>query len=158
MNRLYRALLIAVGTVSVVLGVLGILLPVVPTTPFLLLAAWCYARSSERFYRWLLSNRWFGGYIRNFREGRGMPLRQKVITLSVLWLTVGFAVGFVLSAHWARAAVLLIALSVTVYLARLRPRDRRQDATAPTALHEEKTKSRTTKPTETEDTGGIQEP
>jgi uncharacterized membrane protein YbaN (DUF454 family) len=127
MNRLYRGLLIAVGTVSVGLGVLGILLPVLPTTPFLLLAAWCYARSSERFHLWLLSNRWFGGYIRNFREGRGMPLRQKAVTLAILWVTAGFTVAVVLSAPWARAAVLLIAGAVSVYLVRLRPRGTDRD-------------------------------
>ena len=64
--------------------------PVLPTTPFLLLAAICYARSSERFYHWLLNNRWFGEYLKNYREGRGIPLREKTLTVLALWLTIGF--------------------------------------------------------------------
>ena len=123
MNRLFRWLLIAAGTISVVLGVLGILLPVLPTTPFLLLAAYCYARSSERFYRWLLPNRFLGEYIRNFRDGRGMLFRQKVITLVLLWLAIGSAVVFVLAADWARLVIVGIALCVTIYLVRLKAQD-----------------------------------
>ncbi|MBT6146043.1 MAG: YbaN family protein, partial [Gemmatimonadetes bacterium] len=78
MRQPMRILFFVIGTMSVVAGVVGILLPLIPTTPFLLLAAWCYARSSERFYRLLLSNRWLGPYIRNYRDGRGMSLRAKV--------------------------------------------------------------------------------
>jgi uncharacterized protein len=120
MNRIFRAFLVVIGTLSVALGVLGILLPILPTTPFLLLAAYCYARSSDRFHQWLLSNRWFGTYIRNFQEGRGMSLRQKVVTIALLWLAVGFTVVFVLSAIWGRLIMLAIAAGVTTYLGRLR--------------------------------------
>ena len=67
-KRLTRNLLIVGGTLCVALATLGLFLPVLPTTPFLLLAAVCYACSSERFYYWLLSNRWFGAYIRNYRD------------------------------------------------------------------------------------------
>lgn len=127
MNRVFRAFLVIIGTLSVALGVLGILLPVLPTTPFLLLAAYCYARSSDRFYQWLLSNRWFGTYIRNFREGRGMSLPQKVVTIALLWLAVGFTVIFVLSAIWGRLIMLGIAAGVSTYLVRLRTRESHQD-------------------------------
>ena len=122
MNKVYRSLLLIVGTLSVALGILGIFLPILPTTPFLLLAAYCYARSSERFYQWLLNNRWFGEYIRNYREGRGMPLRDKIVTLTVLWLTIGFAVAFAVSAWWARLLLVGIASGVTIYLIRLKTR------------------------------------
>ena len=89
MKRLTRVLLIAGGNLCVALAVLGLFLPVLPTTPFLLLAAVCYARSSERFYHWLVTNRWFGAYIRNYREGRGIPLWQSDRHLAVVahdWL------------------------------------------------------------------------
>ena len=76
-----RALLVVCGTLSVALGVLGIFLPLLPTTVFLLLAAACYARSSERFYLKLINSPWLGSYIRNQREGRGMRKRDKVVTL-----------------------------------------------------------------------------
>ena len=74
MNKVFRSLLLIVGTLSAVLGTLGIFVPILPTTPFLLLAAYCYARSSERFYQRLLANRWFGEYIRNYREVGGVAL------------------------------------------------------------------------------------
>ena len=74
MNKVFRSLLLIVGTLSAVLGTLGIFVPILPTTPFLLLAAYCYARSSEHFYQRLLANRWFGEYIRNYREVGGVAL------------------------------------------------------------------------------------
>ena len=122
MNKIYRSLLLVIGTLSVALGILGIFLPILPTTPFLLLAAYCYARSSERFYQWLLNNRWFGEYIRNYREGRGMPLREKIVTIAVLWLTIGFAVVFAVSAWWGRLVLVGIATGVTIYIIRLKTR------------------------------------
>ncbi len=115
-----RILLIASGTFFVALGVLGMFLPVLPTTPFLLLAAVCYARSSERFYHWLLTNRWFGEYIRNYREGRGIPLKQKVLTLVLLWLTIGYAALFVVSLWWIKLILVGIAVGVTIHLVRMK--------------------------------------
>jgi hypothetical protein len=120
MNPLTRVLLIAGGTLSVALAVLGLFLPVLPTTPFLLLAAVCYARSSERFYHWLLTNRWFGAYIRNYREGRGLPLWHKVLAISLLWLTIGYAVLFVAPQWWVKGILLGIAAGVTIHLLKTR--------------------------------------
>ena len=120
MNGLIRILLIASGTFFVALGVLGLFLPVLPTTPFLLLAAVCYARSSERFYHWLLTNRWCGEYIRNYREGRGMPLKQKVLAISLLWLTIGYAAWFVVSLWWVQLILFGIAVGVTIHLIRIK--------------------------------------
>ncbi|MFH0931814.1 MAG: YbaN family protein, partial [Candidatus Zixiibacteriota bacterium] len=78
-----RGALIITGTFFVGLGVLGIFLPLLPTTPFLLLAAACYARSSKRFYNWLLNNRWFGSYIKDYKEGKGVPSKVKAISISL---------------------------------------------------------------------------
>ena len=72
---------ISLGTLSVGLGFVGIFIPVLPTTAFLLLAAWFYARSSERFYNWLLSNRLFGKYLTSYLEGKGVPLKTKIVSL-----------------------------------------------------------------------------
>ena len=96
------------------------LLPVLPTTPFLLLAAICYARSSERFYHWLITNRWCGEYIRNYREGRGIPLKQKVLTILMLWLTIGSTASLAISQWWIRLILLGVAVGVTVYLVRIK--------------------------------------
>lgn len=119
-NRVMRPLLIGAGTLCVALGTLGILLPLLPTTPFLLLAAWCYARSSRRFHLYLLTNRWFGGYIHNYRAGRGMPLKQKVFTLLLLWLTVGYSAWRAVDQWWLRLVLLGIAFGVTLHLLRIR--------------------------------------
>lgn len=123
-----RVVLITFGSLCVVLGVLGIFLPVLPTTPFLLLAALCYARSSERLYRWLMTNRWCGAFIRNYREGRGIPFRQKVLTLSILWLTIGSTTWYAVSRWWMRLILLGIACIVTLHLVKMptyRPKKRR---------------------------------
>ena len=120
MEALIKILLLVSGTLCVVLGVLGMFLPVLPTTPFLLLAAICYARSSKRFYNWLMTNRWCGAYIRNYREGRGIPLKQKVLTILLLWLTIGYAAWFVISLWWVKLILLGIAVGVTIHLVRIK--------------------------------------
>lgn len=115
-----RSLLIVSGTVCVGLGMLGIFLPLLPTTPFLLLAAACYIRSSEKFYRWLIANRWFGRYIRNYREGRGVPLSTKVMAISLLWITIGYSAGFVVDILAVRILLILIAVGVTAHMVLLK--------------------------------------
>ncbi|HKZ88508.1 MAG TPA: YbaN family protein, partial [Candidatus Bathyarchaeia archaeon] len=87
-NRIVRAVLMVAGTISLVFAAIGVVLPLIPTTPFLLLAVACYCRSSERLYMWLINNRWFGEYIRNYREGKGIPLKTKVVALTVMWATI----------------------------------------------------------------------
>jgi uncharacterized membrane protein YbaN (DUF454 family) len=118
-SRILKGLLIAGGTLCVALGVIGIFLPLMPTTVFLLLAAACYARSSDRFYKKLIENRFLGPYIRNSREGRGMRRRDKAVTLLLLW--VGMGVTIVWTAHtlWLRLLLLAIATGVTVHVARI---------------------------------------
>jgi uncharacterized membrane protein YbaN (DUF454 family) len=111
-----KALLVAVGLLAVVLGTIGIFLPLLPTTPFLLLAAACFVRSSERLYQWLLNHKWFGSYIRNYREHRAISLRTKVVGIVMLWATIGYSVVMVVSAWWLRALLLVIATGVTLHL------------------------------------------
>src|SRR4030067_1054524 len=100
MRSLWRGVLVTVGTLAGGPGGLGVFIPLLPTTPFLLLAAFCYARSSERFYRWLLTNPWFGAYLTNYREGRGMALRDKLLTLTALWLAIGSSIAVAVHAPW----------------------------------------------------------
>ena len=119
-TKLTKCILIGLGTLCVGFGVVGIFLPVLPTTPFLLLAGACYARSSRHFYHWLLTNRLFGEYIRNYREGHGVPLRQKILTIILLWLTIGWSVSFAVSILWLRILLLAIAAAVTLHLVTIR--------------------------------------
>ncbi len=111
-----RLLLIIGGTFFVGLGVVGIFLPVLPTTPFLLLAAACYARSSQKFYCWLLNNRWFGVYIKNYRQKKGMPLKIKLLTVTLLWITIGVSVIFAVQSLAVRIILILIAIGVSMHV------------------------------------------
>ncbi len=108
------------GTVCVGFGILGIFLPVLPTTPFLLLAAFCYGRGSMRFYHWLVNRSRLGDYIRSYREGRGIPLKQKVMTIALLWLTIGFSIGFVVTTWWVKAILVVVAVGVTIHLSKIK--------------------------------------
>jgi len=119
MSDLKRLLLVIGGTLSVALGVVGIFVPVLPTTPFLLLAAALYGKSSTRFYHWLLGQRHLGAYIRNYREGRGIPLRTKIVTLTLLWLTIGGSAILVIESAVWRAVLAAIAVGVTCHIARI---------------------------------------
>ncbi|MEM2099062.1 MAG: YbaN family protein [Candidatus Bathyarchaeia archaeon] len=118
--------LIVVGTFSLALGAIGVFLPILPTTPFLLLAAACYCRSSERMYCWLLNNKWFGEYIRNYKEGKGIPLKTKIAVLAVLWATIAFSIIFMLHRLLPESLVLpmqlimiIVAMGVSVHILKL---------------------------------------
>ena len=111
-----RTLLIIAGTLLVGLGIIGILVPVLPTTPFLLLAAACYARSSQRFYHWLLNNKWFGNYIKNYIQRKGVPLKVKILAITWLWITIGCSVTFAVQAFLVRLILILIAVGVSIHI------------------------------------------
>ena len=118
-KRLLGGFLVVAGTVFLAIGVIGIVIPLLPTTPFLLLGAACYLRGSKRMYGWLLSNRWLGGYIRDYREGRGIPLRIKILTLCLLWVTIGYSGIYIVSIGWARVALLAIVIGVTYHILKI---------------------------------------
>ncbi len=111
-----RIVLIILGVICVITGVIGIFVPILPTTPFLLLAVILFSRSSKRFYKWTISNRLFGEYIRNYREGKGIPIVNKVITLILLWTSILFATLFALKILWIRIILLLVASLVTIHI------------------------------------------
>lgn len=111
-----RILLITCGTICIALAVLGLFLPLLPTTPFLLLAAACFARSSETLHHWLITNRWFGEYIRNYREGKPVSLKRTIAALTLLWLTIGYTAIAAVSLLWVRLVLLAVAIGVTVHL------------------------------------------
>jgi hypothetical protein len=114
-----KKLLIIVGFLSVGLGFLGIFLPLLPTTPLLLLAAFCFANSSERFHRWLLHNRLLGPYIRDYLEKGGVSLRAKITAISLIWISIGYCAAFLLENTYLRILLLVIAAAVSIYLLRL---------------------------------------
>lgn len=118
-NRAIRICLIIAGIFFVGVGTIGIVLPLLPTTPFLVLAAMCFSRSSERFHNWLLNNKWFGAYIKNYREGNGISLRQKVVVLSLLILTIGYSCIFLLDHIAGRVILLFVVVGISIHILRL---------------------------------------
>ena len=119
-KKFMNTLLIILGTVCVFMGFIGIFIPVLPTTPFLLLAAYLYGRSSERFLNWLVTNRLFGRYIDNYRSGRGILLIHKLVSITFLWLTILISIIFFVDSLWMKAGLLFIALGVTIHLVRVK--------------------------------------
>ena len=115
-----KAVLIFAGTVCVALGVLGMFLPLLPTTVFLLMAAYCYSRSSERFHTWLLTHKLFGSYITNYKSGKGISLRQKITTIAILWASIGVSIWILGGSFWVTLLLLAIALGVTIHLLRIK--------------------------------------
>ena len=103
------------GTLSLVVGIIGIFLPVLPTTPLLLLAAWCYYRGSRRMYHWLMSHPHLGAYLRNFTERKVIPLHAKVVTLTLLWASLLFC-AYILAPIWLKCLMIAIAIGVTIHI------------------------------------------
>ena len=127
-NKTKRYLFITLGTILVIIGIIGIFVPILPTTPFLLLAAACYLRGSQRFYNWLMNNRFFGSYIKNYIEGRGMPLRVKVVTIALLWTAIGISIWLTYP-NWIVALILaLVAIGVTTHIVLLKAKKDKQDS------------------------------
>ena len=116
-SRLMRGTLIVCGTICVGLGILGIFLPLMPTTVFLLMAAACYARSSERFHRRLVEHPVLGPYI---RHSRGLTPRQKTYILTALWVSLLLTMVFTAKAAWMRGLLALVGVGVTLHVAKIR--------------------------------------
>ncbi len=111
-----KYLLITLGSICLALGVIGIFLPLLPTTPFLLLSAALYVRSSERLYQWLIHQKYLGDYIRNFREHRAIPLRAKILSVSMVWITLIYCATTVSEAIWVKILFIALAISVTWHI------------------------------------------
>lgn len=108
------------GTLLLALASLGVLLPILPTTPFLLLASACYLKGSPRMHRWMMTNRYFGKYISDYRAGQGIPLAAKGAAATMLWSGIGSSAVFIVDGPIIRIMLLLIGLGVTVHLMRIK--------------------------------------
>ena len=118
-----RLMMMGMGTLFVVLGTVGAFLPVLPTTPFMLLAAACYARSSPRFYNWLLNNRLFGSAIHDWRQHRKISRKAKWTASSLIVMTLGISIIFVVDNPYLRLLMILIGLGVVTFLLRIPSRE-----------------------------------
>jgi len=115
-DNLKKGIFVVAGTISLGLGAVGVFLPVLPTTPFLLLSAACYYKGSERMHRWLLSNKLFGSYIRNYKEGRGISQTGKIFALFLLWTTICCSALFMMSNYIVQIVLVAIAIAVTIHI------------------------------------------
>ena len=113
-----RILLIIAGVLSLVLGVIGAFVPLLPTVPLVLLAAYCFGRSSERLHQWLIHHRYFGPILENFQAGKGIPKRVKYRTIAIIWVSMGFSCWMV-AKLWLCVMLVCIGLAVSIYLLRL---------------------------------------
>ena len=118
-NPALRWTLLFSGFLATGLGFLGIFLPILPTVPFLLLALACFARSSERFYNWLLDHAHFGPIIRPYINGQGMAFASKVKAIALVWASISFSAFYLIELDWIRWLLLLISCGVTLYLLKL---------------------------------------
>ncbi|WP_199167473.1 YbaN family protein [Thermotoga sp. SG1] len=118
-EKILKLLMIFLGTLFVILGTVGIFLPLVPTTPFLLLAAICYARGSRKFYEWLVNNKLFGNYIKNYLEKRGIPLKTKIVAIATLWGFILLSAFTIIPLVLVKFLLLLIAVGVTIHILKL---------------------------------------
>lgn len=107
--------LLFAGTVLVGIGILGIFLPLLPTTVFFLMAAWCYARSSKKFYDWLHHNKVFGKYLKNYREGKGISIPGKISIIAVLWTGIIYSI-VVTQSLIIHLLLVAIAIGVTIHI------------------------------------------
>jgi uncharacterized membrane protein YbaN (DUF454 family) len=113
---MYRVLLIILGSLSLALGIIGIFLPILPTTPFLLLSATLYFRSSPKLYNWLLNQKQIGPYIRHFREHKAIPLRAKIISISMIWVTLLYCTFTVTDILGLQCLFITIAAAITYHI------------------------------------------
>lgn len=123
-----RILLLIVGCISLGLGIWGILVPLLPTTPFLLLATACFLRSSEKLHHWLTHHRVLGLYIRSYMEHRAIAPVSRIISLLLLWSSILFSVIRVVETWWLRILLLAIALGVSTHLLMLKKLDKETKA------------------------------
>jgi uncharacterized membrane protein YbaN (DUF454 family) len=111
-----KTVYIILGSVSLGLGIAGAFLPVLPTTPFLLLTAALYLKGSPRLYEWLINHKYLGPYIRNYRDNRAIPLRAKIVSVVLLWATILLSAFLTIHVWWLRIVLICLAIAVTWHI------------------------------------------
>jgi uncharacterized membrane protein YbaN (DUF454 family) len=119
-----KIIYIVLGSITLVLGTLGIFLPLLPTTPFYLLTAWLYMRSSEKLYAKVMNNKYFGAIVRNFQEDKSLSLKTKIVVVTMIWATILYSAFWVVSVWWVRALLLAVAIGTTVHILSFKTREK----------------------------------
>jgi len=118
-TKFKRSFYFVAGTICLIFGAVGVFLPILPTTPLLLLAAACYYKSSTRMHQWMLTNRWFGNYLRNYAEGKGISVKAKLFTISLLWILISYSTFLVVNNVIIQLILFAVAIGVTIHLIKL---------------------------------------
>ena len=119
--NLKKILLLTIGFIALILGFIGMFLPILPTTPFALVAAACFARSSENLHHWLVNTRHFGDFIRHYNEGTGVPKATKVRAIGFLWIALIISM-FLIQLLWVRLLLVVVGIAVTTHISLIRTR------------------------------------
>ncbi len=114
-----KLLLITAGLLAVTLGIIGVFVPLLPTTPFLLIASYCFVRSSQRLHNWLMNHRLFGKYLQNYIKYRAVTRLTKIISISTLWITIIISFA-VIDNIYARIVLVIVLICVTTHLGMLK--------------------------------------
>jgi len=113
-----RIFFIILGWFSLITGIIGIFLPLLPTTPLVLLAAWCFSKSSERFHTWLIEHKYFGPILRDWQSSDGIPKRTRNRAILFMWLGMTISI-IIVGRFWATLCLIMIGLAVSIYLLRM---------------------------------------
>ncbi|MBJ7537373.1 YbaN family protein [Marinomonas sp. C1424] len=119
---------IMLGWFSLITGIIGIFLPLLPTTPLVLLAAWCFSKSSVRFHTWLIQHKHFGPIIRDWQSGDGIPRRSRNRAIMFMWAGMAISI-FIVSRFWATIGLICIGTAVSIYLLRMPLRSENKNET-----------------------------
>jgi len=115
-----KSVYVGIGTLSLLIGIIGIVVPLLPTTPFLLLSAACYAKGSKRLYHWFINIRWIGENIKNYNEGKGISITGKIFSLLFLWATIMVSMFVLWSNFYVQVLLFIIAVLVTYHIISLK--------------------------------------
>ncbi len=126
-EKVANAIWVTIGTISLAFGIIGIALPLLPTTPFLLLSAACYCRGSEKMHTWLLEHKLFGRYIRDYQEKRGIRKKAKITAIVTMWASILLCAWYMGYSEimpdiimYVQILLLIIASGVTIHLLKLK--------------------------------------
>ena len=125
-SKLKRTFVFFMGVLSLTLAIIGILIPILPTTPFLLISATCFFKSSKKAYNWLLNNKIFGDFIQNYQEGKGISSKHKKITISILWITIILSI-VIIKTLWVSILLPIIAIAVSAHISLLKPKSPKKE-------------------------------
>ena len=117
--QIKKYLLVFIGVVSLVFGFIGIFIPILPTTPFLLLSSFCFAKSSKKLHNWLINHKIFGKYIYNYITHHAIPYKAKISSIAILWITISISI-YLVSKLLVTIILLIIATGVTIHLLKLK--------------------------------------